>query len=130
MRLNREKIAAFLAAAILVIGLIDVVLGFMSPSRGLSVPDITIPRSAREVISRNYRRFPEEGQAVEEEPSRNPFSFSEGWQVMELMPMASPPLGPAARPIPFLGGGTSPAEAGFMYQDQPPAESKEAEESP
>jgi hypothetical protein len=129
MKPNREKVTALLAALVLTLGLWSVVMGFMAPSRGLDLPEITIPKTSREVLSRRYRRFPEEGRAVED-PGRNPFSFSEGWQSMETTPLLPPPIPEAPRPLPFLGGGDAPLEGGFLYQDRAPAELKGGEGSP
>ena len=117
MKLNREKVTALLALLILVLGLWGVVGGFVNPVRGVEVPDVTLARSSREVIPKKYRVFTEEGDA-----SRNPFSFSEGWQRMETTPMAAPIVPPVPRPVPLLWPGPSAVEAGFRWQDRPPAE--------
>jgi len=117
MKLKREKIAALLALAVLALGLKGVVLGFLSPTRGVRKPDVTIQKRTREVLPRKYRTFTEEGDSP-----RNPFSFSEGWQPMEPPPMTPPPLPPVPRVLPALGLGPSAVEAGFLYQDRPPAE--------
>lgn len=117
MKLNREKITALLALLILALGLAGVVQGFMNPVRGIEVPDITLAKSSREVIPRKHRVFTDEGEA-----SRNPFSFSEGWQRMETTPLAPPIVPPVPRPVPLLWPGPSAVEAGFLWQDRPPAE--------
>jgi hypothetical protein len=123
MRLNREKIAALLALAVLALGLKGVVLGFLSPTRGVRVPEVSIPKRVREVLPRKPRKFTEESDVA-----RNPFSFSEGWQPMEPPPLPPPPLPPVPRVLPALGLGPSALEAGFLYQDRPPAEAAEKED--
>ena len=124
MKLNREKVTALLALLLVVAGLKSVVIGFVTPARGIRVPDVTITRSSREVIPRKYRTF-----TAETEMSRNPFSFSEGWQSMETMHIPLPLLPPAPHPVPFLGAGPLPSEWGFVYQDRPPEEIKDSEEA-
>jgi len=124
VKLNRERITTLLALLLVLAGLKSVVIGFVTPARGIRVPDVTITRSSREVIPRRYRTF-----TAETEISRNPFSFSEGWQSMETMPLALPSLPPAPHPVPFLGAGPTPSEWGFVYQDRPPEEIKESEEA-
>jgi hypothetical protein len=117
VKFNRERVTAFLALLLLVLGIYEVARGVVNPAKGIAVPDTTLTRSSREVIPRRYRTFVEEG-----EPSRNPFSFSEGWQRMETAPMAHPVLPPVPRPVPLLGPGPSALDAGFVWQDRPPPE--------
>lgn len=123
MRLHKEKIAALLALLVFLVGTKSVLMGSGPTGRKIRVPDTTIPRSTVEVIPRKYRTFRDDT-----ELPRNPFSFSEGWQGLETIPMDLPPLGPAPRPIPSLGRGPTSAEAGFLYMDRLP-ESQEKEES-
>jgi hypothetical protein len=123
MKLNREKIAALLALAVLALGMKGVVLGFLSPTRGVRTPDVSIPKRVRDVLPRKYRTFTEEG-----ELPRNPFAFSEGWQPMEPPPLPPPPLPPVPRVLPALGLGPSAVEAGFLYQDRPPPEAQPEKE--
>jgi hypothetical protein len=125
MKVNREKIAALLALLVLAIGMKEVGLGILSPTRGIEVQDPTIPRSAREVLPRKYRTFGEEG-----EPGRNPFSFSEGWQRLDAIPMEPPPLPPLPRLIPLLSLSPSPLEAGFLSAASLPKEIQEKAEIP
>jgi hypothetical protein len=117
MKLNRERIGALIAFLILLLGLKEVVLGFVSPVKGIQRPDIKFPMSRREILYRKPRTFTEEG-----EPSRNPFSFSEGWQRVDSAPAAFPLLPPPPRLLPSMGDGPTALEAGFLYQDRPPAE--------
>jgi hypothetical protein len=117
VKFNREKIAAVLALLILVLGLKEAIFGLASPTGGLRVPDISIPRRAREVLPRKYRTFTEEGAL-----SRNPFSFSEGWQRMEAPPLPAPPVPGPSLVLPSLGGGATALEAGFLYEDRRPPE--------
>lgn len=116
MQLNREKSAALLAAGILVLALWDVLAGLMAPGPDLTV-DITLPAHSRDLIPQEFRSFTE----VRTVP-RNPFSFAEGWQSMETVPLPVPPLPPTARVIPLLGSDAPPEDVGFLYQDKPPAE--------
>jgi len=123
MKLNREKAVTFLAGLILVLAVWEI-LRWDKGQVGGALPDITLPSYSRELIPRKYGTF-REGT----EPGRNPFSFSEGWQGMETVSMAPPPLPPAARPSPFLGSGASPEDVGFLYQEQPiPPEVEKPEE--
>jgi hypothetical protein len=122
MRLNREKMAAFGAFLILVLGLWTVIPGIANPTSGIRVPDTTLARSSREIVPRKYRTFTEESDAA-----RNPFSFSEGWERMETTPMAHPPIPPLPRPVPLLWPGPSALEAGVLWQDRPPEHAAEKE---
>jgi hypothetical protein len=117
MKFNREKIAALLALLILAVGMKEVVLGVLSPTRGIEVQDPTIPRSAREVLPRKYRTFTEEG-----DPGRNPFSFSEGWERLDRAPMEAPPLPTLPRPLALLGASPPPSLVGFIEVSALPAE--------
>jgi len=118
--LNREKLTAILSLLLLAWGIYDFAGALITPVRGIRVPDTTLPKSSRAVVFRPYRTFSDEG-----EPARNPFSFSEGWQRMETVPMALPPLPAAPGPVPLPGAGPTGPEAGFLYVDRPPVESAE-----
>ncbi len=115
MKLNREKAAAALAAILLAWSLVHIVAGVVAPGRELRV-DVTLPNYRPELIPRTFRTF------KEEEPiPRNPFSVSEGWQGLEILPMAPPPVPPAPRPLPTLGGASDPAAARFVWTESVPA---------
>jgi hypothetical protein len=120
MKLNREKTVAGLALVLFGLGMTEVARGFITPVRGIAVPDTTIPRSTRDNLPRPYRVYTEEG-----EPSRNPFSFSEGWQRMESTPLALPPLPAAPRPLPLLSPGASAIEARLPWTDKLPSVARE-----
>ena len=123
MKLNREKIAALIAFLILLLGLKEVVMGFVSPVKGIQRPDTRFPVKKPEILYRKPRTFTEEGEA-----SRNPFSFSEGWQRMDSVSAAFPLLPPPPRLLPAMGEGPTALEAGLLYQDRPPAEAAGEEE--
>lgn len=115
MRLNREKGAAALAAVILLATLSRMVAGIVSPRRTATV-DITLPQYSRELIPQKYRMFREPGLVA-----RNPFSLSEGWQGMEAVPLAPPPLPDMPRVVPLLGSVAQPEHVGFTYDGGTPA---------
>ena len=113
MKLNREKGAALLALAIVILGFKGVVEGFIAPTRSVRVPDVTLTRRSREVLPRSYRTYTADG-----EPGRNPFSFSEGWGRTDAEPMTPPPLPEVPRVYPSVGAGAASVEAGFIYADR------------
>ncbi len=117
MRINREKTAALLALLVLLAGLWSVVRGLASPVQAVDIPDATVTESTRKVLYKKYRMFTDESEAT-----RNPFSFSEGWQRMETTPMVLPPLPLAPRPASLLWPGATAAEAGLPWLDLPPAD--------
>lgn len=123
MRLNREKIALLLAIIIFLAGLWAVIGGILSPVQNIVVPEARVSESTRKILAKKYRTFTDPSEA-----SRNPFSFSEGWQRMESTPMAFPPIPGAARPTPLLWPGATAKEAGLLWQDRPPVESDEKAE--
>ena len=112
MKWNREVVTCLAALLVSVLGLWGVIQGLVTTQ--IRVPKVTLTRSSREVIPRQYRSFTEES-----EPGRNPFSFSEGWEEMEPSPMDLPPVPPAPRLLPLLGSGATVLEAGFLYEEIP-----------
>jgi len=124
MRINREKGAALLAGVIFLGYSWIVVGGFSSPVQSVSVPEVRVTESTRKVLYKKYRTFTEET-----DTSRNPFSFSEGWQRMETTPMALPPMPAPPRPAPLLWPGATAAEAGLPWLDRPPADTGEKAEA-
>jgi hypothetical protein len=118
MKINREKVMALLALLLTVLGLSEAARSFIAPTRGIEVVPYIIRRGGREILRRSYRRFSEDG-----EPGRNPFSFSEGWERLDSIPMGPPPVPAGARLVPLLSFGPSPLDAGFIFErPAPPAE--------
>ena len=95
MKLNREQLAAVLAALIVIAGAREIVLGVLAPTGRVLPADPEISRGRREVVPRRFRGFTADGDVT-----RNPFVFSEGWQTLDVLPMDVPPLPPAPRPVP------------------------------
>lgn len=109
--INREKIAALLASAILAWTAFGAFASAVSPAR-VRAPDVALPTYRPELIPRRFRKF-EQDQPL----ARNPFLVSEGWQALELVPMPPPPVPPAPRLIPSPAAGPPPEAAGYLYEE-------------
>ena len=120
MKLNREKVAAFVAGLLLAAAAADVVLTGESPGRDARV-EVSLPTYSRELIPRRHRSFTADA-ADAGGAGRNPFSFSEGWQALEAARLPPPPVPPMERVAPTPGAGADSAQAGFLYLGAPPAE--------
>lgn len=122
MKWNREKVTALLALLLGIGGVVSIGQSVVARSRQHELPDITLTTVARTVVARKHRTFVEEGS-----PSREPFSFSEGWARLESIPIALPPPPAASCLVPLLGAGPGPLESGFIFQDPPTALAEEGE---
>ena len=111
MRPNREKLLALVALAVLVLGMIPIVTGVISPTRGIQVVPFSLPRTGREILPRRHRRFAEESEML-----RDPFAYSEGWERLTAVPLDAPPLSRAPRPLPSLSFGAPTERAGFSFE--------------
>ncbi len=114
MRLNREKAALLLAVLIAVVGIREVVLAVVAPTGPILLVDPVLPPSRHGVLVRHFRQF-----KSAEEVSRNPFTFSEGWQSIDILPMDVPPLGAPPRPIPGLSSAPVADMPGTTFVERP-----------
>lgn len=114
MKLNREQLAAVLAVLILIVGAREILLGVLAPTGHVLPVDPELTRSQREVVPRTYRSFTREGEML-----RNPFVFSEGWEPLDVLPMAVPPLPPAPRPVPALLQAAPVLDARVRFVEKP-----------
>lgn len=118
MNLNREKIACCVALLLFLYGMYSLVMSFVKPVQVLrKPPNIAIARIEREVfmpVSRDY--------VGSEEAGRNPFSFSEGWEDLDAVPLQPPTIPDRSRILPVLSGGVSPVDGGVYFSEQSPKE--------
>ena len=119
MNLNREKTACCVALVIFLYQMYTVVLDFIDPSSQIQKPpNTTISRSDdREVFMPEVR-----GYAADEETGRNPFSFSEGWEDLDAVPLLPPSIPDRSRILPVLSGGVPPADGGVYFSEDRPRE--------
>lgn len=117
MRLNREKVVTILAAVIFLAGLYQVVVGIVTPRPDIRVPDVSLDESHREIGAPRYRRF-----TADKPPSRNPFSFSEGWRRLDSLPLDAPPVPAMGWLLPLPARLPQPTEGGFRYLEKPPVD--------
>jgi hypothetical protein len=122
MKLNREKIVAAFALVLLLSGSYKVLLGIITPAEGVKKPDITIPETRREIAKPVYRRF-----SSPEPPSRNPFSFAEGWRPLERLPLRPPPYPAMAQLLPLLGNSPPPGSTPTRPRSRHPRARRRAE---
>ena len=82
MSLNREKIACCVALLLFLGGMYTVGLSFIKPTQVRRPPNTTIARIEREVFMSEPR-----GYVGGEDAGRNPFSCSEGWKDLDVVPL-------------------------------------------
>ena len=119
MRIHREQIAACLALILVAFAARDLIGGFISPARGLEPQPYSVRDGGRDILRRKYRRY-----EAESETGRNPFSFSEGWERLEVLPIDPPSVPIGTRPVPFTSFGPSILEAGVIFENAAPAKRK------
>ncbi len=113
MKLNREVCALILALAILAIGLREIVPGFFAPAGSVQLVDASIPKARRDVVPRSIRSH-----VRDVELARDPFTFSEGWQRLDALPLDPPPLPPAPRPLPLFYGAERASERHVEFAER------------
>jgi len=117
MRINREKCAFAVAVLITAGGFYGVVMRQMSPARQERDRWVDPPRGEYKFFATRPRFF-----AVDTASPRNPFSVSEGWQPLDAVPLAPPPVPARVRVLPLLSGSLAAADGGLVYETVPPRE--------
>ena len=118
MSFNREKVAFAIAVLVFMGGVYSVVVSFVSPAQQVRIPKVELPRGERELFAPEYRRY-----VAVEGSERSPFSFSEGWQPLDSVPLPGPPLPRRVRVLPLLSASVPAEEGGLLFESKPPAES-------
>ena len=110
MRLNQERLVALIALVLCVVLGRDFVIGVLSPPGHVTSVDTALPSGQRQVVARKYRTF--DGESV---LTRDPYTFDEGWQPVEVPPLSAPPLPPPQRLIlPPTGSAASDSEVEYF----------------
>ena len=121
MKLNRERIACGLSLLIMVIG----VYGLTS-SRILTAPppriDTNIPVSSQKTPQIEPRLY------FEDSGGGNPFKPSSDWARITPADLPAPVPEPSRWLVVPLGKSADPADVGFAFLRDPPAEAKEDDE--
>ena len=121
MNLNREKLAFAASLLLFVGGIYGVVVAFVSPAREVRIPTTDLPKVQPEFFAPKFRSY-----ALDESggATRNPFSFSEGWQRLDSMPLDTPPVSNRIRVLPLLAASAPAADGGLLYEIKVPRETE------
>ncbi len=103
IRLNAEKTVCLLAFAALVVGGQELLVGVWDATENVPVVSSEVAAGRANVVWRGYRRF-ENDRPI----ARSPFTYAEGWDLPEAVPIDPPllpPLKPRLPPLSMQRGG-------------------------